>query len=38
MGCLHVSLTPRPVVLKVGGFAPLGAILMSKGSKKQRRR
>jgi len=28
----------NPVVLKVGGIAPLGAILMGKGVKKQRGR
>jgi len=30
--------TSRPVVFKVGGFAHLGAILMRRGRKKQRRR
>ena len=33
---LVVYISHRPVVLKVGGIAPLGAILMHNGAKKQK--
>jgi len=36
MRLLHISLTSRPVVLKVGGITPLRVILRGKGVKKNK--